>query len=114
MKYLREVKIALGIVVCSIACVFMLSANAGGFREFVACKHTTGEKHGEIKWGGVLATGVFKIKPETVVEVYQIQGNKCTMLITNKSQVSVVGPVEQVECRLLGGNNCAAIKAREE
>ena len=112
MKYLREVKVALGVIIitCSIAGGFILSAKAGDLREFVLCEHKTGRTTAHLTIDGIVITGIWKIKPETVVEVVPIEGDKCTMVVTNKSQASVVGSAAEVECRLLGGDGCAARK----
>ena len=116
MKRSREAGIDFGVIIiiiiitCSIVGGFILSANAGDLREFVLCEHKTGHTAAHLTIGGVVTTGIWKVKPETVVEVVPIKEDKCTMVVTSKSRAAVVGSAAEVECRLLGGNNCATRK----
>ena len=112
MKYATHV--ALCVTVFGACARFMLSADAGDLREFVLCEHATGKEHGPMIQDGVKTTGVFRTKPEVVARLIEIHGNKCTVIVNNNgAHVSVVGSAAEVECRLLGGNNCAARKSEK-
>ncbi len=113
MKYINAAHVALCVTVFGAYAGFMLSADAGDLREFVLCEHKTGHTTAHLTIDGIVTTGIWKIKPETVVEVVPIKEDKCTMVVTNKSQAAVVGSSAEVVCRLLGGNNCAARKSEK-
>ena len=76
--------------------------------QFELCKHKTGQQVESMVYGGVQVEGVLWINPDKIKinAVVQVHGQNCSLLMDDRSQVSVIGSPEHITCELAHRHDC--------